>query len=354
MPTCVLSPHGAEIQKSFDSSIVKIEDIHYFISKIVPTQKFPHPLHYRSALKLSKSIRKFKPSICHLVGPDPFHYLAAIICKIHKLKTVVSYHTDLVTYAKYHNVTPWLARISQFIYWKKSQKSKPLCFNKLITTSESFKDNLIKNNIACTDAIPIAINQTIFNNKIPFNKDLRHRITNQQPSKITVITVCRFAKEKNIPELIDACSQLTNITLVLIGDGPDKSWYKKARKHGYYISDRFLSQNEVAIMYNHADIFMSCSTTETLVRSTLQAQACGLPCIIPQSYGGIDIVRDQYNGLLFNPNDLFSAKEALIKLSNDHELRKKYSNNAIEYSKNKGYLKSSKWLIETYNSVLAE
>ena len=107
-------------------------------------------------------------------------------------------------------------------------------------------------------------------------------------------------------------------------------------------------------MLNHADIFMSCSTTETCGQSTLQAQACGLPCIIPQSDGGTDIVKDQYNGLLFKPNDPLSAREALIKLSYDNELRKKYSINAIEFARNKDYLNASKWLLETYSNVITE
>ena len=65
--------------------------------------------------------------------------------------------------------------------------------------------------------------------------------------------------------------------------------------------------------------------------------ASGLPCIVPD-YGGPAELVNHETGIklpLTNKADrIESVKSAMLKLANDHELRKKMSANSVEFSKN--------------------
>jgi len=103
-----------------------------------------------------------------------------------------------------------------------------------------------------------------------------------------IIAVGRFAKLKQFPELVKACSRLKHRRwkLFLIGEGDRNEIQQLAKKHniehniGYAISD------DIGLFYSAADIYVSTSLTESFGLANFEALHMGLPSICT-AVGGV-------------------------------------------------------------------
>jgi glycosyltransferase involved in cell wall biosynthesis len=76
-----------------------------------------------------------------------------------------------------------------------------------------------------------------------------------------------------------------------------------------------------------ANVYISASTAEGMPNSLLEAMACGLPALVSDIPGHLEIVEDFYNGRLFssgNANDLIAKIEWFI--ANTEEIQRMSAN----------------------------
>jgi L-malate glycosyltransferase len=84
-------------------------------------------------------------------------------------------------------------------------------------------------------------------------------------------------------------------------------------------------------MLRTMDIFVSCSSSEGLSNALLEAMACGC-CVIGSRVGGTpEIVRDEFNGLLFESGNAEDLLEKLKRTVCDESLRERLGKNAHEF-----------------------
>jgi glycosyltransferase involved in cell wall biosynthesis len=83
---------------------------------------------------------------------------------------------------------------------------------------------------------------------------------------------------------------------------------------------------DVAIVYDAADMFVLPTWEEGAPLVTLEAMAAGLPCITP-AMGTAGAVTDQ-EGVLVEPGDVDALAEAMARLAADPELRRELGGNA--------------------------
>jgi glycosyltransferase involved in cell wall biosynthesis len=91
----------------------------------------------------------------------------------------------------------------------------------------------------------------------------------------------------------------------------------------------------VAELMNAFDVFIMSSRSETFGLVNIEALASGLPVLATNSGGIPEIIKDNYNGLLFSREDFMEASRKLKLLYKSPELMKKLSENALEDVKNK-------------------
>lgn len=143
------------------------------------------------------------------------------------------------------------------------------------------------------------------------------------------VVVCpsRWAPKKKIPELIALWRQLEGTTggasrLWVVGD--DRHEVKRGKVSRAIQAqmaqagvaariDLFAGRphHEVAPFFRGADAYVSLSTQEGQSNALLEAMACGLPIVGPDTPAVSQLVTDGVNGFLFAPDDLSAAQDAL-------------------------------------------
>lgn len=149
-----------------------------------------------------------------------------------------------------------------------------------------------------------------------------------------LINLGRMAKEKNLEQLVDqiAASGRRDITLLLVGDGPDRAYLLDyAGKRGVdVISTGMVPHDQVADYYRLADMFVTASTSETQGLTYFEALAAGLPVLCRRDPCVEDVVENGINGWQYETAEDFA--ECLAAFCGDGALRERMARAARESS----------------------
>lgn len=144
--------------------------------------------------------------------------------------------------------------------------------------------------------------------------------------------VGRLAGVKGVPILIEAMARLApkypNLTLRLIGDGPDRTALEaEVARRG--LQDRvvflgYKSQADVADELAHADVFVLPSFAEGVPVVLMEAMAAQVPVLTTRIAGVPELVEDGISGRLVPPGDADAFTDAFDALLSDPETRAAY------------------------------
>ena len=127
--------------------------------------------------------------------------------------------------------------------------------------------------------------------------------------------------------LIDLRRQGRNVSLTLVGTGPDEASLKQAvRAARLDASVSFtgaLDQQQVHALYQSADAFVLPSFAEGIPVVLMEAMACGVPCITTRITGIPELIRSADEGLLVTPADAEALAGAIVQLMSAPHLRHK-------------------------------
>ena len=174
-----------------------------------------------------------------------------------------------------------------------------------------------------------------------------------------IVYVGRLAYQKNPLRLLEIAKQLKSngqkFKFAIIGSG-DKEQEMKEFIANNNLNDcvsmlGFLS-NGYKIL-SQAKLMLMTSLFEGTPMCALEALSLGTPIITTKTDGMVDLIKDNYNGFLYDSND-----EAVSKISsilNDNNLYKSLSKNAIDFSKDYNNLEKYKQtILQIYNNTLKD
>lgn len=145
---------------------------------------------------------------------------------------------------------------------------------------------------------------------------------------IALISAGDLVKRKNYEISIKALAKCNNLDIhyFICGVGPEEERLKAlATQLGLENKVHFLGfRNDIKELLGASDIFLFTTLQEGLPRSLSEAMAVGLPCIVSEIRGNIDLIKKDQGGILCKPNDVAAFSEAINLLSKDPTLRKKY------------------------------
>lgn len=167
--------------------------------------------------------------------------------------------------------------------------------------------------------------------KVIYNSANSNSIENPPPNKsFDVITVCRLVPWKGIEKLILSCIE-NNLTLNIVGDGPLEKELKLMSRdflnNLIFFSGKISSQRVISEI-SKAKIFVLNSSYEGLPHVLIEAMKAKTPIIATKIGGNIELIQDEYNGLLITYGDQEELSKALNKLIKNKYLRERFYKNA--------------------------
>lgn len=158
-------------------------------------------------------------------------------------------------------------------------------------------------------------------------KELRYSLEISN-TDFVIITVGDINKNKNQEVVIRAVNHLKNpnIHFLICGKGKHESKLKKLSKQLKIESQiHFLGyRTDIPALLNCADAFVLSSLREGLPRSTMEAMAVGLPCIVSKVRGNIDLIDDKQGGYTCNPIKYIEFANAINNLFTNRNLKDIY------------------------------
>lgn len=157
----------------------------------------------------------------------------------------------------------------------------------------------------------------------------------EDDGKIKIFYAGRFEKEKNITLVFDVFRKVQELrqdtVLYLAGGGEGLEEVLEAGRQSAgvrYIG--FLSQEELARVYNSVDIYFSPHKTDSFGLTTIEAMSMGLPVAASDMGGAGSLVEHGVNGFACGTVEEFV--EAILLLAGDRALRKRLGENGRRFA----------------------
>jgi glycosyltransferase involved in cell wall biosynthesis len=170
-----------------------------------------------------------------------------------------------------------------------------------------------------------------------------------------ILYVGYLSKFKSVDLLICAISklrsELPNMKLHIVGHGNQTALELLAKKKQVEKIVVFHGQanpEAVPLYYRSADFCVFPSRRDSAGLTLLEAMASGTPVIASNRGGTPEIITQGKNGILFEPDDANALPEAMLSLSQDTDLKKKLSSNALKTAANYSWEKIAEKYISLY------
>ena len=169
-----------------------------------------------------------------------------------------------------------------------------------------------------------------------------------------IIFVGRLSKEKGIESLIRLSEILPkNIHLVIIGSGPLENEIKQtAKDHSNIDFLGYLPKNKVIPLIRGSFALIQPSLAEGISTTMLEAMACRIPIIASNVGGNKELIINNENGFLVNPESINEINKKIIELSENKILVKNFGQKSSELVKNFEWSNIGKKYLELYKSLL--
>ncbi len=189
---------------------------------------------------------------------------------------------------------------------------------------------------------------------------LDRKTLSMEDDKFYVISIGRMAKIKGYDFLIKAIGLLKskgeNISLILIGDGPERASLERLSAD-LGLTDRvkftgWISGERKFQYLSACDIYVMSSIHEGFGMVLLEAMSCALPIIATNKGGQTRIIEDGKSGILIPPADIEQLAAAIVALKQNAGQRKAISLYNKEHVKQYGIASAKEKYLELFNKSL--
>lgn len=171
--------------------------------------------------------------------------------------------------------------------------------------------------------------------------EIRQRL-GYAPDLHILVTVSRLVAWKRLDRIIiampDIVSQRPKVRLLVVGDGDGRAAYEKIvqelKMEEYVMFTGAIPHEDVIKYMSLASIFVSLYDLSNVGNPLLESMALG-KCIVTLNNGGTSsIIKHDSNGVLLNPDELYSLPDVIITLLDDEKRRNRLGEAAQAYAHN--------------------
>ncbi|MEM3400122.1 MAG: glycosyltransferase [Candidatus Micrarchaeia archaeon] len=317
----------------------------------------PYPA-YRIAVFPFLSERKVKKlgvEMVHTHGMATMGLSAVQTARMHKLPLVGTFHTLIPKASHYVSKNKRIEAITQRILWGYLKWYFCLC-DVVIAPSPTIERELHNHGIRKTIVVPTGIDTERFCLGLDRNR-IRKELGLED--KVMVLNIGRMVLEKNLDVLIKASliivEEIPDAHFVLAGSGPAFDYYRNLvrsmKLDGIFTFTGIIPSELVPYYYAAADVFVFPSKFETQGIVALESMGCGTPVAGADYLAIKDLVKDGYNGYLFDPDDPEDCAEKVIRTIRERE---KLVNGARKTAEDYSYKNCVAKLVKVYEDLLSK
>lgn len=333
---------AAPVEEPYGSKWLNLAGkINYFE---LPHRKFS----FFKLLGLRKFVKKNKIQIVHAHGKGAGLYARLLkLMFTQDIKIIFTFHGfhidgySLLQKKFYLIYEKFLSRFTD-LFINVSEGEQNICINHNIFQKSKSKViyNAIPKKISFTD-------KNTLREKLELPKD-----------KFIILSLVRFSHMKNLIATLNIANILKlegNYFFVLVGEGEEKQKVQQEIRFKN-LSNVLMTgyKNNPHDYILASDIYLSTSRWEGLPYSLIEACLFGLPSVVTDVVGNNEVIINNYNGRLFEQNDLKTAVLHIEEISNNKDLYNFFSVNAKNHFEKKFSLnKMNSTMNEVYKGILA-
>jgi phosphatidylinositol alpha 1,6-mannosyltransferase len=260
---------------------------------------------------VERALGDFRPDVVHLASPIALGAVGLRAARRLGVPTVAVYQTDIGGFARQYGVRAegavgrWVGRIHRRA-------------DRTLVPSRASRDQLVALGVTDLHLWRRGVALDVFGpqHRLP---DLNARWTRRRPGSLAVGYVGRLAPEKQVRRLAEVAA-VPGTRLVVVGDGPSRGALERQLPGAVFTG--MLHGQDLAHVFASLDVFVHTGEAETYCQTVQEAQASGVPVVAPAAGGPLDLVDHGRDGLLYDPADPRSLRDAVGRLVDDVELRR--------------------------------
>jgi len=290
----------------------------YAGAQVVPLAGRPLPMYPELRLTLpqfgfTERLQQFQPDLIHLAGLTMLGATGRFLGSRFRVPLVGTYHTDFPAYTSHYGLGFLRDATYSYLRWVHNACALTLCPSSATLADlrmHGFRRLRLWGRGVDTERFHPQHHRAAF-----------RELAGIQPHETMLLYVGRLASEKRVELLADALDGLSNVRLVLVGDGPARAMLEQrlVGKPAFFAG--YLHAQALAEAYASADMFAFPSDTETFGQVIQEAMASGLPVVAARAGGAIDLVGDGVTGALFTAGDAYDLRTQVQHLASDAALR---------------------------------
>ncbi len=293
----------------------------------MPSLGFPFAPESRAALPnpmINQYLKAFQPDLIHLFSPALLSVSGMLAGRRRKIPVIANYQTDLPAYAQHYGF-PLLAQLVR--EWLRFVHNG--CHLTLAPSNYSIQQ-LKHWGFKRLRRWSRGVNTTRFN-PAHRSSEWRARLLNgRDPKALLCIYAGRLAKEKRV-DLLLGVAQTPGVALTIIGDGAQRETLEQLFAGTGTQFMGYLYGENLAHAYASANVFIFPGPCETFGQVVQEAMASGLPAVVVNQGGVVDLVQQGETGLICPPDPQAFAQAAQT-LRDNPGLWRQMAINARQYA----------------------
>ena len=285
-------------------------------------------LSYPISLKLLNKFKQTPFDLIHVHTSTSVNLLAWQVSALFDLPLVYTYHTMTKEYMHYWDHLPdALSWLLDPLFDSAVEKFDQMICNKADTIiTPSAKAARYLTGLDLTPPVTVIPNGIKLDNFYPWPADYLQSHFGVSAEKKVLLWVGRLNQEKR-PLLAydlfrELCHRRDDVCLVMAGDGALRTEIE-ARRQQDGLQERLcltglVNYQQMAAVYNSADLWISTSQSEVHPMVALEATACGLPSVAWRDAALDGVIDDGSNGFLVNSQQKFISR--LHQILDDSDL----------------------------------
>lgn len=172
----------------------------------------------------------------------------------------------------------------------------------------------------------------------------------KESKKFKIISVGRLIERKGFEYIIEAISELNDVELTIVGDGPLKEKLEKlaTRLNSNCKFTGSVKHSKIPEMLWNSDLFVIASISESLSNTMLEALASSLP-IITTNTGPAELIYD--NGFIVDIENSQQIRDKIIEIKSNHELKEDMSKKSFKIAEELSWKTIAKKYKELYDKT---